>query len=151
MKSLPKQGFEPERWSDNTNLSSALYSSVWAAGAIASVPREIAKWSHALYSGNFLGKESMQSMFVTEGRRIGRTRLPMGLGVWKLEADTLLAWGHGGQFHPFLSAMFYVPELGVSFAYSFNSSESRSQSLPGHRLVQTYAANRPDDISTCFM
>ena len=68
---LPKQISHPERWADDTNLSNSRYSSVWAAGAIASTPREIAKWSHALYSGDFLEDASMKSMLVTEPRRIG--------------------------------------------------------------------------------
>ena len=147
---LPRRDFYPERWADNTNLSNSRFSSVWAAGAIASTSREIAKWSHALYSGNFLEDASMKSMLVTEPRRIGRGTLPMGLGVWKFEIDSELAWGHGGRFYPFRSRAFYVPELGISIAYSFSWTDSGRQSLPGSHLVRAYIGNRPDDISMCF-
>jgi D-alanyl-D-alanine carboxypeptidase len=146
---LPKQDFKPERWADNTNLSSSLFSSVWAAGAIASTPRDIAKWTHTLHSGNFLQPASLVSMRITEPRRIGRLELPMGLGLWKLKVEGETAWGHGGSFNPFKSRTFYIPELGLSVAYSYSWTEVRGQSI-GNPLVRTYISNRPNDISMCF-
>lgn len=147
---LPKQDFNPERWADSTNLSSSLYSSVWAAGAIASTSRDIAKWSQALYSGNFLQPASLESMLITEPRRIGRWEIPMGLGVWKLKVDGKSAWGHGGRLYPFISRTFYMPELGLSVAYSYSWTEIGGQPIPGNHLVRTYIDNRPNNISMCF-
>ena len=40
---LAKDDFDPQRWANNTALSSSLYSGVWTAGAIASTSRDIAK------------------------------------------------------------------------------------------------------------
>lgn len=148
---LPMQNFKPDRWADNTKLSRSRFSSTWAAGAIASTPRDIAKWSHTLYSGNFLQPASLESMRITEPRRIGRRgEIPMGLGVWKFERDGKIAWGHGGRFKPFLSATFYAPELDLSVAYSFSWSDGGGQMIPSSHLVQTYIENRPHDISMCF-
>ena len=147
---LPKQDFYPERWADNTKLSSSLFSSTWAAGAIASTARDIAKWSHTLYSGNFLQPASLDSMLVTEPRRIGHGEIPMGLGVWKYEKDGKIAWFHGGRFHPFLSATFYMPELDLSVAYSFSWLDGDVQMIPFDNLVRTYIENQPRDISMCF-
>jgi D-alanyl-D-alanine carboxypeptidase len=146
---LPKQDFNPERWADSTNLHSSLYSSIWAAGAIASTPREIAKWSQTLYSGNFLQSASLESMLITEPRRIGRRTLPMGLGVWKFEGEEMTAWGHGGRSYPFISQTFYIPELGLSVAYSYSWTKVSGQPIPDH-LVRTYIENRPNNISMCF-
>jgi D-alanyl-D-alanine carboxypeptidase len=146
---LPKQDFNPERWADSTNLSSSVYSSVWAAGAIASTPREIAKWSHTLYSGNFLQPASLESMLITEPRRIGRLEIPMGLGVLKLKVEGETAWGHGGRLYPFKSRTFYIPELGLSVAYSYSWTEVGGQPIPGNP-IETYISNRPNDISMCF-
>jgi D-alanyl-D-alanine carboxypeptidase len=146
---LPKQDFDPERWADSTNLSSSVYSSVWAAGAIASTPREIAKWSHTLYSGNFLQPASLESMLITEPRRIGRLEIPMGLGVLKLKVEGETAWGHGGRLYPFMSRTFYIPELGLSVAYSYSWTEVGGQPIPGNP-IETYISNRPNDISMCF-
>ncbi len=148
---LPKQKFNPERGADSTKLSSSLFSSVWAAGAIASIPRDIAKWSHTLHSGNFLQPASLESMRITEPRRIGRRdEISMGLGVWKFEKDGNIAWGHGGRFKPFLSVAFYSPELDLSVASSFSWSDGSGQFIPVNYLVRTYIENQPQDISMCF-
>lgn len=148
---LPKPNFHPERWADSTNLSNSLFSSVWAAGAIASIPKDIAKWNHKLHSGNFLHPASLKSMRITEPRRIGRGgEIPMGLGVWKFERDGKTSWGHAGRFKPFLSATFYMPELDLSVAYSFIWSDGSGQFIPGDHLIRAYIDNRPDDISMCF-
>ncbi len=146
---LPVKNFKPGRWADNTRLFRSRFSSVWAAGAIASVPRDIAKWTQTLHTGKFLQPASLVAMRVTELRRISRTEFPMGLGVWKLDGKKFTAWGHGGRFRPFLSATFYIPELDLSIAYSFNWSASGEQFLPGKQLVDTYLENLPQDISMC--
>lgn len=148
---LPIQGFDLERWSDNTYLIRSRFSSVGAAGAIASIPREIAKWSHTLHSGNFLQPATMETMRITEPRRIGRNgTVPMGLGVWKFEREELTGWGHGGKFRPFRSATLYIPELELSVAYSYNWSDDRRQLIPAGLLIDSYIENRPRDISMCF-
>ena len=147
---LPKQDFDPERWADSTNLSSSVYSSVWAAGAIASTPREIAKWSQTLYSGNFLQSASLDSMLITEPRRVGRSVIPMGLGVVKLKVEGETTWGHAGRLYPFKSRTFYLPELGLSVAYSYSWTEVGGQPISGNPLVRAYISNRPKNISMCF-
>ena len=147
---LPKQDFNPERWADSTNLFSSIYSSVWAAGAIASTPREIAKWSQTLYSGNFLQSASLDSMLITEPRRIGRSVIPMGLGVLKLKVEGETTWGHGGTLYPFKSRTFYLPELGLSVAYSYSWTEVGGQPISGNPLVRAYISNRPKNISMYF-
>ena len=73
----------------------------------------------------------------------------MGLGVWKLEGENFVAWGHGGRFKPFLSATYYIPELGISVAHSF-IADGGEQTLPGKFLIDTYLENRPLNISACF-
>jgi hypothetical protein len=74
----------------------------------------------------------------------------MGLGVWKLEKDGKIAWGHGGRFKPFLSAAFYMPELDLSVASSFSWSDGGGQLIPVNHLGRTYIENQPQDISMCF-
>lgn len=147
---LPKNGFHSERWANNTALYNSLYSSVWTAGAIASTSKEIAKFNHALFSGRFLESASLESMLVTEPRRLGRSGLLIGLGAWKLSLDGNTAWGHGGALDPFLSLTFYLPKFGLSVAYSSSGEGLDRQLLPGQRLLRTYIEHEPKDISTCF-
>ena len=146
---LPVNDFKPGQWADRTRLSISRYSSTWAAGAIASIPRDIAKWTHTLHSGNFLRPATLESMRVTHPRRITGFEIPMGLGVWKLEGEKFVAWGHGGRYRPFLSATYYIPELGISVAHSF-IADGGEQTLPGKFLIDTYLENQPIDISVCF-
>ena len=146
---LPVHKFKPGQWADSTWLSISRFSSTWAAGAIASIPRDIAKWTHTLHSGNFLQPATLESMRITHPRRLPGVKIPMGLGVWKLEGEKFAAWGHGGRFKPFLSATYYIPELGISVAHSF-IADGGEQTLPGKFLIDTYLENRPPDISVCF-
>ena len=146
---LPAEDLKPGQWADATMLSMARFSSTWAAGAIVSIPRDIAKWTQTLHSGNFLQPATLEAMRITHPRRILGNEIPMGLGVWKLEGDKFVAWGHGGQFEPFLSAAYYIPALELSIAHSF-IAEAGAQILPGKFLVNTYLENRPPDISACF-
>ncbi len=146
--SLPKSNFEPQRWANSTVPSSSLYSAVWTAGALASTSRDVAKWGHTLFSGNFLQATSLERMLVFRDKQIGRIRVPMGMGVWDLSGGEVVAWGHGGRLDPFLSNMFYLPKLKLSVAYA--SSGGHGQGVPGRHLVRAYIANRPDNISLCF-
>ena len=146
--SLPKSNFEPQRWANSTVPSSSLYSAVWTAGALASTSRDVAKWGHTLFSGSFLQATSLERMLVFRDKQIGRSRVPMGMGVWDLSGGEVVAWGHGGRLDPFLSRMFYLPKLKLSVAYA--SSGGHGQGVPGRHLVRAYIANRPDNISLCF-
>lgn len=82
---LARDDFDRERWANDTALYNSLYSGVWAAGAIASTSKDIAKWSHVLYSGNFLQAKSLESMLTTEARRIGNGGLSNGIGSLEIE------------------------------------------------------------------
>jgi CubicO group peptidase (beta-lactamase class C family) len=140
--------FEPQRWANSTVPSSSLYSAVWTAGALASTSRDVAKWGHTLFSGSFLQATSLERMLVFRDKQIGRSRVPMGMGVWDLSVGEVVAWGHGGRLDPFLSRMAYLPKLKLSVAYA--SSGGHGQGVPGRHLVRAYIANRPDNISLCF-
>lgn len=148
---LAKNYFEPRRWANSTALRTAEYSSAWADGAIVSISREIAKWSHRLYSGNFLQADSLQSMFATEVREGSQGwRFSAGLGVLKLRVRHGLAWGHGGWLPPFLSRTLYLPKFQLSVAYASSGKDVSMQAFPGDHLVSAYIDNQPDSISMCF-
>ncbi len=148
--SFPKKDFEPQRWANNTALSSSLYSGVWTAGALASTSRDVAKWGHTLYSGNFLQATSLESMLVFKNKQIGRHRIPMGMGVWEGSVEEEVAWGHGGLLGPFLSRMFYLPKFDLSIAYSSSGEDVSEQSAPGSYLVRAYLDSRPGNTPPCL-
>ena len=146
---LPVHDFKPGQWANDKMLSISRFSSTWAAGAIASTSRDIAKWTQTLHSGNFLQPDTLEAMRITEPRRISGKEIPMGLGVWKLAGKKFVAWGHGGRYKPFLSATYHIPELGISVAHSF-IADAGEQTLPGQLLIDAYLKDRPQDISVCF-
>lgn len=147
---LPKRDFDPRRWANNTALSSSLYSSVWTAGAIASTSSDVAKWSHTLYSGNFLQATSLEKMLIFKSKRIGQGRVPMGMGVWELSVEDEVAWGHGSLLGHFVSAMFYLPKFDLSIAYSSSGEDVSKQSAPGSYLVRAYLDSRPGNTPPCL-
>ena len=148
---LPKDDFDPQRWANNTALSSSLYSGVWTAGAIASTSRDIAKWSHALYSGKFLQATSLEQMLTAEIRLNGRGgRIPMGMGVKKGLVEGESAWGHGGWLGHFVSMMFYLPKFDLSVAYSSSGADVSTQSAPGSYLVRAYLDSQPGNTPPCL-
>lgn len=147
---LAKNDFDPKRWADNTALRTSEYSSAWADGGIASTSGDIAKWSHALYSGNFLQVTSLESMLVTEDRRAGGGGVSVGLGVFKMSEGGKTAWGHGGWLPPFVSKMFYIPNFKLSVAYASSGADVLDRHYPGMELVVAYINNRPDNVSMCF-
>jgi D-alanyl-D-alanine carboxypeptidase len=149
---LASKDLNPEHWSNSTALSNSLYSGVWAAGAIVSTPKDIAKWSHTLYSGNFLHATSLESMLVTEARRgrNGQGGMWMGLGVIKLRVGEQSAWGHSGRLSHFGSETLYLPKLELSVAYSSSVTDLSQPDFLYLRLVRAYINNRPDNISMCF-
>jgi len=148
---LPQKDFYPERWADSTALFSSFYSAAWAAGAIASTTKDIAKWSHALYSGTFLQPASLASMLVTEDRRVGGGfKVQMGLGVVKQRVGLQTAWGHRGRLDPFTSKTFYIPKYELSVAYASSGADVSEWYYPDMELIVAYINNRPDDVSMCF-
>ena len=146
-----KTEFKAGKWANDSALYQSLYSGVWAAGAIASTAADISRWSHTLYSGNFLQQSSLTSMLTTEVRRLSSTDgMPMGLGVWQIRVDRDLAWGHGGRLGPFFSRTFYLPEYKLSVAHVSSGYEVVRPRAPGNQLVRAYLDHLPDDISVCF-
>ena len=147
---LANNKFDVKRWSNRETLTQSMFSSVWTAGAIASTSKNIAKWSHRLYSGEFLEPNSLQSMFVTKARGTssGR-RISAGLGVMKLRLKHEFGWGHNGWLPPFISKTMYLPKYNLSLAYASSGGDIDKLSAPGSHLFSTYLNNLPDDISLC--
>lgn len=146
--SLPKSDFELHHWANDRVPTNSLYSAIWAAGAVASTPDDIAKWAHRLFSGGFLKSASLEQILVFRDKKIGRGSVPMGMGVWNFSNGEMVAWGHGGKLDPFLARMLYLPDHKLSIAYA--SSGGGGQGIPGKHLLRAYLANKPDKISMCF-
>jgi len=93
----------------------------WAGGGFVSNPRDLARWSRALFSGKAMPFEYLDLMLegspqagTTEGRSYG-------LGVSKYPTEFGVAYGHFGWIPGYVSAAFYLPARDASFAFSINT------------------------------
>lgn len=97
----------------------ALASIAWSAGSIVSIPENIVRWSHELYSGNVLNPNSMQAMLTFVD--INSTQFTgYGLGTQRYHLQGRDLWGHSGIVAGYRSAMFYSPQDDVSIVVLVN-------------------------------
>ncbi len=148
LANLAERKSDPRRWANSLAPPGSMFSAIWTAGALASTSGDVAKWARALFAGNVLQVATRKRMLVFGERQLSDFRIPMGLGVWNLSSNGIVAWGHGGRVEPYLSRMAYLPQFRLSIAYS--STGGRGQAIPGKHLFRAYLANRPGDISVCF-
>jgi D-alanyl-D-alanine carboxypeptidase len=73
----------------------------WAAGAVVSTARDIARFYRALLGGELLVPAQLAAMRTTV--RIRGTTDEYGLGLQKLSLSCGIAWGHGGSVPGFLT------------------------------------------------
>ncbi len=92
----------------------------WTGGGLASTPRDLARWTRAVYRGEAFPPELMQTML--EGKPTGWAegdRYGLGVQIWPSRLG--VACGHGGWFPGYLSLMAYYKDPGVSVALQVNS------------------------------
>jgi D-alanyl-D-alanine carboxypeptidase len=86
----------------------------WAAGAMASTPSDLARWSAALYGGEVLSAASVALMTDVAPPDA------YGLGTRGRTFAGLRAVGHLGGIRGFESGMWYLPDWGVSVVVCSN-------------------------------
>jgi D-alanyl-D-alanine carboxypeptidase len=99
---------------DTTGLYDA--SQVWSAGAIVGTADDVRTWISALLGSDFLEPDS-QSELVTFVPADGAD---YGLGVFRIESDGVVAFGHNGAVMGFQAAAFVHPDSGTSVAVLHN-------------------------------
>ena len=103
--------------------STGIYSVMGTAGAIFSIPEDLAKWAYALFNGNVLSQSSLDQMLTSYGTYPGTTDVGCGLGVFLIgpgnNAGVELV-GYTGRTFGYLTSMFYIPDYGFSVAVMIN-------------------------------
>lgn len=84
----------------------------WTSGGVSSNGEDIARFSSAVFGGEFLKSESLREMltFVEEGIPYEGDRY--GLGVVSYNNEFVRQWGKGGSIPGYRSEMRYFPENG---------------------------------------
>ncbi|MBA3307239.1 MAG: beta-lactamase family protein [Chloroflexi bacterium] len=86
----------------------------WAAGSMASTPRDLSRWADALYGGEVLSAEATAEMMAY------RPLDEYGLGMRTRVFLDRRAVGHLGGIRGFENAMWYFPGSGVTIVLSAN-------------------------------
>lgn len=89
-------------------------STAWAAGAVASTNRDVARFMQAVLDGELFGGIELAAMreFIPLGDGWG-----YGLGLLEVPVDGGNAYGHGGDILGYSSDIRYYPEQGVNIAH----------------------------------
>jgi len=98
----------------------ALATAVGPAGAYVSTAADVARWGHALYSGQVLDQATLASMVDISATQPYKPKWVYGLGMEETAINGQLAWGHRGQLDGYWSAVWYLPAYDMSIAVLTN-------------------------------
>lgn len=98
----------------------------WCGGGFIATPRDLARWTHMLWSGDTILKENTREM-MAEGvpAQTGRGH-QYGLGVQIRPTSHGLTFGHGGYFPGSMTETAYFTEHGFALAIMVNSDHHTS-------------------------
>jgi CubicO group peptidase (beta-lactamase class C family) len=121
------QGYEPSKdgWQNTQYLA---MTQPYAAGALCSTVGDLAKWDHALGSGQVVTPASYAQMTTPEGAA-AKGRLKYGFG---LSRDTLAGHPvirHSGGINGFISDNAWFPDVQMSVTVLTNSGAARANDL----------------------
>ncbi|MCB0552958.1 MAG: beta-lactamase family protein [Phaeodactylibacter sp.] len=95
-------------------------SAVGAAGSIVSTPSDVARFGHALYSGQLVSEASLQEMEQDIGASVGGDHYGLGMRLW--DDHGIQHMGHTGSLMGYRSILMYLPEYQLTIAISANES-----------------------------
>ncbi len=92
----------------------------WTGGGLISTASDLARWAHALYSGNVLEQDSMRQMLQGVPTQALRSE-EYGLAVFKRHTDLGPVVGHGGWVPGYVSLMAYYVDHNLAVAFQINT------------------------------
>jgi D-alanyl-D-alanine carboxypeptidase len=106
-----------------------------AAGSIASTSSDIARWAHALYSGQVLDEASLELMIGdAKATALLKARVPYGLGVQEVAISGLGTLGHSGRLLGSQAVVRYFPDAGLTIAVLTNQNRADPSRILGELL-----------------
>ena len=91
----------------------------WTSGGFVSTASDLARWASALYGGGVLDEAELASM-TDVSPTLPYTNYPYGYGFEGATIDKQMAWGHRGHLDGFWSAMWYLPDYGITIVILTN-------------------------------
>jgi D-alanyl-D-alanine carboxypeptidase len=108
------------------------------SGGFVSTASDLARWASALYGGGVLDEAELASM-TDVSPTLPYTNYPYGYGFERTTIAKQMAWGHRGHLDGFWSAMWYLPDYGITIVILTNDEWTNTQTVSA-RLVQTLLA-----------
>ena len=117
---------------DGTNLTTAADPSFgWAAGAAVSTPRELARWTAALYGGELLSAPSLEQMTTQTVLSDGST-VDYGLGSFVERDGSDALYGHEGGIAGYITYAYYWRRDGIALVAATNTFDTDMRELAGY-------------------
>jgi zinc transporter ZupT len=93
----------------------------FTAGAMATTASDLSAFTHQLFVGDFLNALSLQEM----------TQFPtrFGLGLFKIQLNDKIYWGHEGEITGFEAMTVYDPEQKIVISICSNTTPFQIQKL----------------------
>jgi D-alanyl-D-alanine carboxypeptidase len=110
----------------------------WTSGGFVSTASDLARWASALYGGGVLD-ESELAWMTDVSPTLPYTANPYGYGFEVATIDKQMVWGHRGHLDGFWSAMWYLPDDGITLVILTNDEWTVTQTVDA-RMVQTLLA-----------
>jgi D-alanyl-D-alanine carboxypeptidase len=95
---------------DHTSWSTAAH----ASGAMIANSRDLAWFTHNLFQGNIVNKESLNEMTTIMGNK--------GLGLFEFKVNGRVHWGHEGEIMGFEAITSQCPESKITFSICCNTT-----------------------------
>ncbi|MEM9489803.1 MAG: serine hydrolase domain-containing protein, partial [Myxococcota bacterium] len=111
-----------------------------AAGEMTGTAGDLARFIHALFSGDLLSESARQELLRTS--EVGDSNY--GFHCQILDTARGVAWGHNGDVPGFSSSALYLVESKTTVVVLANLSNERDQSSPAGQIRTTLIANLSD-------
>lgn len=109
-------------------------SAVGAAGSIVSTPSDVARFGHALFSGQLVSQASLQEMVQDIGASVGGDHYGLGMRLW--DDHGIQHMGHTGSLMGYRSILMYLPEYQATIAISANESVRNWNEVPNGLMME---------------
>ena len=109
------------------------------SGGFVSTASDLALWASALYGGGVLAEAELASMIDVSPTLPYKPPYPYGFGFERATIAKQMAWGHRGHLDGFWSAMWYLPDFGITIVILTNDQWTNTQTVTA-QLVQALLA-----------
>ena len=132
-----KRTLPPIDLADGTGVTPfrSVVTAAGAAGSIASTSSDIARWAHALYSGQVLDAATLDLMIGdAKATALLKARVPYGLGVQEVFVSGFQTLGHSGRLLGSQGVVRYFPDTGLTIAVLTNQNRADPSKILGELL-----------------